>query len=410
MSSQQRFAAILGTMDELDILPTAIEHLRRIGVSLIMVLDYGSTDGTLEYLVEAEAAGDIWLWHPSREDPTEVWGFIRAELARVSGADWVLFLDSDEFWLPASGSLHDLPELDDADVLSVMRYNVVLGSDGPQLPSRLGPSGYRDTLIYAQPIRDFATYMEKHPATPWIQGQLEPKLMARPQAIAATHAGDHSLDVRSGTRWRHAVASRVLIAHVPFRTLERFERRSSNVRDAISLVPDRYTDGIGWQWVRYARMADAGQTREEFERQILSDNELQALRVANVVRSVSDVFEQLIPVLTTEQEYLDMVLRAQPWLSLAGLACRLEGIEPNQPLQHVSTGHRAVGPCSARPSCEVLRCLLEERHHHAQQGARRASTPGQGARATGASTCRDRSVRQRVALRHPVEDRGRCIR
>ena len=63
----------------------------------------------------------------------------------------MLFVDADEFWLPASGSLHDLRDLADADVLTVRRYNVALGPDGPLIPPELPTSAYEDALLWARP-------------------------------------------------------------------------------------------------------------------------------------------------------------------------------------------------------------------------------------------------------------------
>ena len=66
-----RFGAFLHTLDEMDILPATIDHMRRIGVDLIYLLDYGSTDGSLQYIADVERAGDIWLLHPKPEEADE---------------------------------------------------------------------------------------------------------------------------------------------------------------------------------------------------------------------------------------------------------------------------------------------------------------------------------------------------
>ena len=47
----------------------------------------------------------------------------------------MIFLDADEFWLPASGSLKDCEALQAADVVTVERYNVVTGTGRPADPS-----------------------------------------------------------------------------------------------------------------------------------------------------------------------------------------------------------------------------------------------------------------------------------
>ena len=89
-----RILAILGVLDEVELLPRSIEHLRRIGVDRIIALDAGSTDGSLDYLAEAERLGDLWTLHVSQDDPEDRTQRIKSELARDCGADWVITLQS----------------------------------------------------------------------------------------------------------------------------------------------------------------------------------------------------------------------------------------------------------------------------------------------------------------------------
>src|SRR5688572_15242144 len=101
-----RFAALLGVKDEVELIRPCVAHLRHIGVDQIIVSDYGSTDGTLEILADEQRAGDLVL--ESVDVLTvadyEQWSVRERALAESTGADWVLFLDADEFWIPASGS------------------------------------------------------------------------------------------------------------------------------------------------------------------------------------------------------------------------------------------------------------------------------------------------------------------
>jgi dTDP-4-amino-4,6-dideoxygalactose transaminase/aminoglycoside phosphotransferase len=322
-----RFAAFLGTKDEVDILPRTIENLRRIGVSSIIVFDRGSTDGTLDYLAAAEREGDIWVINRDLPDRDRPGRGIGSELAKSADADWIVFLDSDELWLPRSGSLQDLEDLDAADILSVRRYNVVLGPDGPLLPTGLTVPEYDHVVLHAEPIPDPQAHLGRHPEAPWIRGSLEPKVMVRPGAIAIMQPGQHDLDTAPG-RWRRAIASDLIIAHVPFRSWELFERRAENVRRAIAADPGLFSSGMGWQWVRWARALDDGRAREEYERQVLDDQELARLRVSGVVRSAAEVLSRSMPVHASADEYLASVQRAEPWVTAAVRVCRLEDLTP----------------------------------------------------------------------------------
>ena len=323
-----RFTAFVGVKDEADILPRSIEQLRAIGVSTIVVLDFGSTDGTLEFLAEAETAGDLWVVHRDDLPPGGVGKRATIALARASDADFILFLDADELLLPRTGSLHGMVDIHTADVLSVMRYNVVATERGPALPREIGPDTYDELLLYAQPIPDFYRRVLREPDTPWIRGVLEPKILLRPGALVDLHAGSHDADLTADRPWRRAVATDLVIAHVPIRTRERFAIRAANYGTAIARRPEWYTGFQGWQWVRFAQAADEGRGDDEFQRQLVDREELARLRDSLVVRSARDVLEAPIPEVGSEALHRAMVGRAEPWLWMTGLVCRAEGIPP----------------------------------------------------------------------------------
>ena len=280
--------AILGVLDEVELLPRSLEHLRRIGVDRIIALDAGSTDGSLEVLAEAERAGDIWTLHVSQDDPGDRTERIKSELARDSGAEWVVALDTDEFLVPATGTLRGLTELDRADTLSVFRYNVVLGSDGAQLPWPLTPDAYPELLLYARPESTFPG-LGLTPEQPWIQGLLEPKVMARPAVFGRLGPGDHEITVNQERPWRQLTATDLLIAHVPFSTAERFRRKSRNVSQSVARNPEWFEDGQGWQWVRWANALAEGRTDAEFAEQITPLEGLKDHQRRSIVRSAADV-------------------------------------------------------------------------------------------------------------------------
>jgi glycosyltransferase involved in cell wall biosynthesis len=139
-----RIAALVGVKDEVEIIGASITHLRQIGVDHILVSDAGSTDGTLDVLETERRAGDVVVTHV---DPAEIVDYdtesARAvELARSSGADWVLIMDADEFFIPATGSLKDCRHLHDADVIVADRFNVVVMPRHLLMPTMLTPQHY----------------------------------------------------------------------------------------------------------------------------------------------------------------------------------------------------------------------------------------------------------------------------
>ena len=272
-----RFVAFLGSKDLVELIGACIENLRRIGVELVIVTDYGSTDGSLEVLAEQERKGDVWVLRlPSNVDyDTDP---LRSErcvaLARASGAEWALILDPDEFWLPAGGSLDELPELTDADIVEIETYRVVLSrGQGFPDPRAFVPDRYGSIWLHGRsPDKD-----------KW------PRIMVRPSAMFATTEGDHDVALAPGRNWRRVVADNLLVAHLPFTTLERFERKVANIRRFYNRNQDWFAKGLGTHWLEWLRSADEGKTSEVFDRQVLDDDRLAQMIEAGSVRSAADI-------------------------------------------------------------------------------------------------------------------------
>ncbi len=278
--------AILDVLDQATLLPRSIEHLRRIGVERIVALDAGSTDGSLEILAEEERAGDVWCVGVAAEGPVDRLRDIKSAVVRESGATWLVQVDVNEFLLPVTGTLQRLPELDSADVLSIFSYNVVLGPVGALMPWPLVVDGYDQVLVYARPEASFA-HLGVEPERPGVERLVPPRLMMRPEALGRLRTGDHDPDVDGANGWRQRTATDMLIARVPVGT------------------PDS---------------------------QAIDLEGLRGLRRTQIVRPAADVLRDpagdLQAVARTEA-----MSRAQPWLSMAGRVCAVEGIPIRQGLR-----------------------------------------------------------------------------
>ena len=153
-----KFAALLGVKDEVELIGACVAQLRSIGVDQIIVSDYGSTDGTLDILADERRCGDLVVESVdvSTIADFDSWSIREIALARSTGADWVLFLDADEFCIPASGTLRDCRRLDEADVLSVDRFNVALTRQQQSMPvASWFESQHADLLLYTTIPRTF---------------------------------------------------------------------------------------------------------------------------------------------------------------------------------------------------------------------------------------------------------------
>lgn len=284
-----KIAALLSVKDEVELVGRSIEHLRAIGVDDIVVRDMGSTDGSLEILQQYRS-DDFRLVEVDVSEPLslETWTRQEIELVRTVKADWVIFLDADELWIPRSGRLRDCAALAQGDVLSVRRFNVCLGAGGPCIAEPLEPSRYPDLLLYVDAIPDFREHLQRSPDTPWIRGVPMPKIMTRPECIDRLTAGQH--DVIAGhDSVRRTTPDDLLIAHLPFTTVARFHRKIDNLRQSLALHEQFFTGHVAWHWRRWLALDDQRQIDEEFRRQVLADDEIVSLRQSGVIRSAADV-------------------------------------------------------------------------------------------------------------------------
>jgi hypothetical protein len=212
------------------------------------------------------------------------------ELIAGIPADWFIFLDADEFWIPQSGNLKTCRALAAADVLTVPRYNVPLGPAGPCAGPTLLPNEHDSLWLVTAPVPDFRLHLEEHPETPWSRGVPMAKVMARPAVIDRLSAGQHEVVARPSAVVRHGRPDDLLIAHFPFTTFKRFERKVRNITQLLQALPDFFVGHEAWHWKRWVRVAAEGRLEEEYKRQIFDQDTLEQLHATGVVRSARQIF------------------------------------------------------------------------------------------------------------------------
>jgi glycosyltransferase involved in cell wall biosynthesis len=286
-------AVILGVKDELDLVRPSIEHLERMGVREIVVIDAMSTDGTQDVLEELRKAGRIRLhFHDNttvddRTDRENVQAMIEA-----CQAEWLLILDADEFVLTDVESLLALPEIrsNALDLITLPRRNVVLGSRGPCMPLPPVRLSLEQTLVVAEPIFDFWADPVGALQTPWIFSGVMPRMLARREVVHGVKGGAH--DVECGDGARRGVARSAFVAHLPFTTFARFERKVGNIGQLIENHPDDFVDN-SMHWVRWHRIHREGRLREDYDRQVLDGAQLQAMQDDGRVASARAFLDRL---------------------------------------------------------------------------------------------------------------------
>lgn len=285
---QLEFAAVLGVKDERELLPHCIAHLQGIGVGRVMAIDCGSSDGSLEWL--EENAGDLLqVNHYSDRNPDAAgWERLNLQLSRDSGADWVLMLDADEFWIPRHGLLSQCQGLQDCDVLRVHRFNVPMGLEGPMAGPTGIPGDPHSLHLIVEPISEFRARLSSEPELRWIRGVPVPKIMARPESMGGLADGGHGVVPHAGLPIREQIPDDLLIAHLPFSTLPRFERKTANIRRIFEVHDQYFGENTAWHWRRWLALEDAESIRREFMRQGFDDESLKHHLENGIVMRASD--------------------------------------------------------------------------------------------------------------------------
>jgi hypothetical protein len=291
---EMRIAANLSVLDEVELIEVCIQHLRAIGVDLIVVTDLGSIDGTRERLASFAEDPDISLILLRRND--DPWGFPARTYEKTIAefaVDRVLFLDADEFWLPKSGNLKTTATLAAADALSVRRLNIPLVAGRPVLPTDLSPGGYNDLYLVASGRTNADRALERERDLVWIMTEGAPKTIVNPATVNGVGMGHHQVIKKQGTQPNVVRPNDLIIAHAPFSTSARFLRKLENIDRSLTTFGHRLVGPEAWHWRRWLQIAREGKVDEEFRRQALTEEQFQARLRDATIQSAATVLEAM---------------------------------------------------------------------------------------------------------------------
>ena len=241
--------------DEEDILEANLAHHFRQGVDLVVATDNGSVDGTLDILRAEERAGRLQLiLEPEDTYDQHRWVTRMARLAATEhGADWVINNDADEFWWPREGDLAStlagVP--DDVDVVVAQRYNLVARPEGTPM-----------TVRQAVP--------RQHPGLG--DGPLPPKVAHRADPDIRVLQGNHEVEGLPGAVLEDG---RIEILHCPVRSYTHFHNKIAKGGAAYARNTE-LPDEVGHQWRRLHAHQQDGTFDEEWQKLLLSDDEVAA--------------------------------------------------------------------------------------------------------------------------------------
>lgn len=208
-------------------------------------------------------------------DPLDYASAGRLAVSEWVDPDWILFLDSDEFWISAHAGFEQTRGLEGTDVYEVSRFNAAPIRNGNGTVRCLSAVDRETLLIGARHPMD-AAFLTEHPETPWINARIGSKLMVRPAAVRALSLGAHQFDALIPDP-RVAVPRDILIIHLPFTTEARFRGKVDAIRAMLQVHGHRFRGDMGWHWRRWLALDDAGRLHEEFVAQLTDEERITML-------------------------------------------------------------------------------------------------------------------------------------
>lgn len=288
-----QFAAVIGHADDADLLELSIAHHLEIGVDRIFV-SLNTRDGASE-----KVARDFEAAFPGRVraarletfagDPFQHFTAALAVVRAWAQPDWMLFVDTDEFWIPASGRIAGTAGLDRYDALWVPRYNAppVRDEDGSVRAARTIDPATID--VVDGPLIADSAELNAAPGLRWIMTKDHPKLLVRAEGVSEVGRGAHTVSPAPAPD-RIATASDLLIVHLPITTRERFRRKLAAIRERLQTYGDRFGPGQAWHWRRWMELDAAGEVDAEYERQLIEARDLPRLRERGELRTPAAIF------------------------------------------------------------------------------------------------------------------------
>ncbi len=235
--------------NEADIIETNLRHHFAVGIDEAIVIDNGSTDGTLELL--ANLTEDMPIQLASEVGPMYQSGRVTrmARLATLQGADWVLPIDADEFWVGSGAQLRDVLEETPSDVraLFVEVVNFVQSRDVlVATPGCLASMTMRPEHAIG-PV-DQVSRLVREQQIGWVEAEYTPKCVHRARPDISVSTGNHLTGVQGGIP-----TDRATCLHAPMRALSTLTAKLDHGRRNTEVGGPREASWHVKRWWQMAR-------------------------------------------------------------------------------------------------------------------------------------------------------------
>lgn len=277
-----RLAMTLLVRNEADIIEDNIRFHHAQGIDCFAVMDNASDDGTREILQELTHEFDLHIIdQPEQNYQQALW---MTELAAYAGkalkADLVISNDADEFWLAESGTrLKDHLCREDS-VVTLTRRNMVLDS------TSLSPGYHFSDARYAvnNPILYPSDSQINDAAVSMLLTKISPKTIVNPHGLIRLKGGNHW--AKHGWRWINQRNSEgIRVYHYPIRSYAQFEANIINRQRLLRNTQAR----MGDHYRRWVRLYEAGELKNEFQKFILSDSDLETTQKIGLTSKSTEI-------------------------------------------------------------------------------------------------------------------------
>ena len=272
-SQPVKLAMSLMVKDEIDLIEANIRVHSALGVDCFVVLDNGSSDGTLEVLKQLAQEFELHVIdRPVVDYRQSDWRTEMALIARnVMSADWIISNDADEFWMPQGASLKEgLSKW--GSIIEFVRSNVQLDTESESKPF------YERTYRAKHPIFYPKKNQLKEDNMSIQLGKIHGKVMVNLHGLVRIKGGNHR--AWHWWSWLNATTSdKALVYHYGIGSkahfLNHIENRQTLLAKGVSKMGDHYR--------RWVRMANDGVIDQEWQRLVLDKDAVSVLQKYGVI-------------------------------------------------------------------------------------------------------------------------------